>query len=75
MITCVPVNNVGTSVVFLWDRDTSLLTLSESITWGQGLVKVMGNVNGTPIGVSLSSDTSRVNPRIAFKYLTAHDLE
>src|SRR3990167_3661273 len=38
-IACAPISGVGNSVVYLWDRDSSLATLSESIDWGIGVIK------------------------------------
>lgn len=48
-------SGVYSSVVYLWDRDTSLSTVSESIPWGQGQLKVLNNLNGVLIGISTAS--------------------
>ena len=56
-IACKPTSNVGSSVVYLWDRDTSLTTLSESIDWGSGVLKILHNIEGTLVGVSLIGAT------------------
>lgn len=40
------------SIVVLWDRDTSLATVSEVIDWGTGILQVLNNLNGRLIGVS-----------------------
>lgn len=60
----IPVSNtvsgssVNGSLVYLWDRDTSLNTISESIQWGAGYLKVLNNLNGILIGISeLGSDS------------------
>lgn len=45
----------STSVVILWDRDTSLATVSEIIPWGAGNLKVLNNLNGVLVGVSTMS--------------------
>ncbi len=47
-------NNGGSyrSVVYLWDRDTSLATISEVIDWGTGIGQVLNNLNGKLIGIS-----------------------
>lgn len=40
------------SLVLLWDRDTSLATVSEIIDWGTGILQVLNNLNGHLIGIS-----------------------
>ncbi|WP_395019797.1 hypothetical protein [Dongia sp.] len=67
-IACKPSSNIGNSIVFLWDRDTSLATVSESIDWGNGMLNVIGTVDGILIGVSLLGATSfNLVPRIVVK--------
>lgn len=54
----IPMTIVGApsdSYVGLWDRDTTLTTLNQSINWGKGLLKVLNNLNGALIGVSVLS--------------------
>ena len=51
-IGCVPASGIGKSVIYLWDRDATLATLSESIDWGEGNLKVLEEVEGHLIGVS-----------------------
>ncbi len=41
------------SIVGLWDRDTTNSTFSQTIPWGAGLLKVLNNLNGALIGVSV----------------------
>lgn len=40
------------SQVLLWDRDSSVTTVSETIDWGPGQLQVLNNLGGTLIGVS-----------------------
>jgi len=40
------------SVLGLWDRDSSLTTLNETVSWGEGNLKVLNNLNGVLIGIS-----------------------
>lgn len=47
-----PTGSETTSVVFLWDRDATLSTVSEIIPWSSGALKVLNNLNGYLIGVS-----------------------
>lgn len=42
----------GKSVVYLWDRDTTLNTLSESIDFGTGYLNTIEQVEGVLIGIS-----------------------
>ncbi len=69
MIACKPSDGVNESVSFLWDRDTSLNTVTESIPWGTGLLKIIGTVDGVPIGISIIGTNSFdvVSPRIVIK--------
>jgi len=48
-------NGLGVSKVYLWDRDTSLTTLSESIDFGEGKLKVIEEVEGYLVGISESN--------------------
>jgi len=70
-IACAPLAGVGRSVVYLWDRDASLTTLSESIDWGSGVLKIIEEVDGVLIGITLEGNTSlSFNQRVIFKYLS-----
>lgn len=59
-IGCSTIN--GESVVFLWDRDETLATITEIIPWGAGQLKVLNNLGGALVGVNTVSanDTSTV---------------
>ena len=64
---------VGQSRVFIWDRDTSLTTLSETIPWEEGQLNILGVVDGFLIGISLSGNsTTRFNNRIIVRYLAGN---
>lgn len=71
-IACAPLSGVGSSKVFLWDRDSSLATLSESIDWGQGNLKVLEEIDGYLVGVSMvggiGGGSASIQDRIVFKY-------
>jgi len=60
----------GGSTVYLWDRDATLNTLSESISWGDDRLMVLDEINGSLIGISFTTATARFNPRITFRYLS-----
>jgi len=51
-IACAPFSGFGNSVVYLWDRDASLTTLSESINFGDGNLIILEQVDGELIGIS-----------------------
>ena len=59
-IGCASLNVVGHSVVYLWDRNSSLTTLSESINWGVGTLQILDVVDGTLIGISRSAGTTPI---------------
>lgn len=70
-IGCVPASGIGDSIVYLWDRDASLTTLSESINWGEGELKILEEIDGVLIGISMSGNsTTRFNSRIFFRALS-----
>uniref|UniRef100_A0A6H1ZHU1 Uncharacterized protein n=1 Tax=viral metagenome TaxID=1070528 RepID=A0A6H1ZHU1_9ZZZZ len=57
-IACKSLNKAGRSVVFLWDRDSSLATLSRRIDWGFGELRWIATLGGNLIGISeLFTDT------------------
>lgn len=59
----------GTSVVYLWDTQTTLNDLSEKIDWGNGSLKLIENIGGLLCGISTSSnDLTSINPKVMFKY-------
>lgn len=49
---------VGKCTVYLWDRDSSLTTLSESISWGDEDLRVLEEVEGELVGISMTGDTA-----------------
>jgi hypothetical protein len=53
-LTAGPGGGGYSSVVYLWDRDTSLTTVTESIDWGTGLLRVINVLDGVLIGFSES---------------------
>lgn len=69
-IACKPIYS-GKSVVYLWDRDSSLNTVSEVIDWGFGNIQVLEQVDGELIGISLRQDPLSLgvgNNRIIFRH-------
>lgn len=60
------------SVVYLWDRDSSLATITESIDWGLEKLELIEEIDGVIVGVSSFANTSSevitVKPKLIFKY-------
>ena len=71
-IACAPLSGIGNSRVFLWDRDSTITTLSESIDWGEGNVINLEEIEGMLVGVSnLTSATLQnitINNKIVIRY-------
>jgi len=57
-IACRSKELVGNSVVFLWDRDSSLETVTEKIDWGEGKIDYIANLNGNLVGITSKADTA-----------------
>jgi len=51
-IGAAPLSGIGNSRVFLWNRDASVTTFSESIDWGEGSLRILEVVDGVLIGIS-----------------------
>lgn len=68
-IACRPSQIGGKSVVYLWDRDSTLATLSESIDLGNKDVYVMENIDGILTFVSTIPSLTSSNPsKLIFSY-------
>lgn len=76
-IAMAPLSGVlGQSRVFIWDRDISLTTLSETIPWEDGSLRVLDVVDGYLVGITLSGNaTLRFNQKIIFRYLAGSQVE
>lgn len=57
-IGCVHRDGVSNSRVFLWDRNSSLSTIHESIDWGTGNLLILEEIDGELIGISRRAGTS-----------------
>lgn len=66
-IACAPLSGFGKSRVYLWDRNSSLTTLSETIDWGEGILQVLEEIEGYLVGISIKS-TNAFPERWVFKY-------
>lgn len=66
-IGCAPLQVGGDSFVILWDRDSSLNDVSETINLGNRVLSTIENVDGYIIAISLSGNTSAVvAPKLTF---------
>jgi hypothetical protein len=66
-IACAPLG-VGKSRVYLWDRNSSLTTISANIDWGFGIIKVLEEIEGYLVGISLDATNRTSRYRVNFKY-------
>lgn len=67
-IGAAPLSGIGKSVVYLWDRNATLATLSESIDWGYGNLKILEEIDGVLMGISiLGGVSSQFNDQIIFR--------
>lgn len=48
----------GRAYVYLWDRNSSLTTLSEKIDWGTENLELIENINGTIVGISTIANSA-----------------
>jgi len=65
----------GQSRVYIWDRNTSQTTLSETIPWEEGLLQVLEVVDGYLLGISIAGTViTRFRPRIQFRYLSGNEV-
>lgn len=70
-VGCSQVNGLGRAQVYLWDRDSSLATLSESISWGDENLVVLEEIEGELVGVSLSNSAADLTQKVIFRrYVT-----
>ena len=59
----------GKSIVFLWDRDSSLTTISEKIDWGKGDLRILDVLDGVLIGISnVSTNLFGLKEKIQIKW-------
>lgn len=66
-IVCAPLSGVGGSVNYLWDRQATLTTLSETIDLGEGNVMIAEQIEGILVTISISNDLTRFQSRITFR--------
>lgn len=62
-----PSAGIGKSRVYLWDRDSTLATVSESLDWGDGNLQILEEIEGILIGISYIS-TNNFTGKIVFRY-------
>ena len=70
-IGCKSTEIAGHSTVFLWDRDSSLTTISEKIDWGRGDLMILNVLDGVLVGISnISTGFFGIKPKIHIKGYT-----
>lgn len=70
-IAAAPLDGVSNSRVYLWNRSATLNTVTENIDWGSGVIKVIEEINGYLVGISLYGGASTTfNDRVIFRYYT-----
>lgn len=73
-VACEPVSGAtpgfGGSIVYLWNRDSTLTTLSDSIYWGEERLLIIEEINGNLIGISIATGATRFTKRIIFRNLS-----
>lgn len=63
-----PLTGAEQSKVFLWDRDVTNALSSDNIDWGYGTLKVLGEISGYLLGISITGNsTTRFRNRIEFR--------
>lgn len=68
-IGCRPLyQDSGNSKIFLWDRDVTLTTVSETIDWGNNDLFTIENIDGFLVGVSIKRATTLLNKLVFSKY-------
>lgn len=66
-----PVSGSGNSRVFIWDRQTTLTTVKENIDWGYGILKILEEIDGYLVGISIyGNNTIAQKNKIIFRYYT-----
>lgn len=70
-IAAAPLSGVEGSRLFRWNRSSTLATLDENVSWGAGNFKIVEELGGYTVGISLDgSNSTRFNDRVTFKYFT-----
>lgn len=63
-----PASGIGKSTYFLWDRDSSITTMSDRIDFGYGMLYALGKIDDIVFGVSVIGDTATQKRRILIRY-------
>jgi hypothetical protein len=67
-ILCAPVSGVGKSVLYIWDRDSSLETVSETVDFGSGVARIVEELSGYLVVIGIAgNNTIRVKDRVEFQ--------
>lgn len=69
-IAAAPLNGIGNSRVFIWDRQSTLNTVTQNIDWGTGTLQVLESIEGTLVGISVDTGSQKLDDKIYFRYLS-----
>lgn len=66
----------GKVTVYLWDRDSSLTTLSAKYDFGYGTGTLIMNIGGILCGIVITSaNVTAITPHVYFKYVSGTDIK
>lgn len=66
-IACAPLSGVGRSRLFIWNRSSSLTEVSANADLCEGIIKVLEELQGDLVGISISNDSTRTKYRVTFR--------
>lgn len=69
-IAAAPLNPAGSSRVYIWDMDSTLTAMPQTVDWGTGVLKVLDNVSGVLVGVTLDTGSQKLEDKVVFRYLS-----
>mgnify|MGYP003403547364 CR=1 FL=1 len=69
-IAAAPLNSAGNSRVYIWDMDSALSEMPQTVDWGTGQLKILDNLGGLLVGVSLDAGQNKIEDKIVFRYLS-----
>lgn len=74
-ITAAPLSGIGISRVFIWDRNSSLATVTDSVSCGEGIAQVIEEIEGYLISISYENTSTRNKYRTTFRVYTTFGMK
>jgi hypothetical protein len=63
-----PTGRLGKCTVYLWDRDSSLATLTQSVSWGDESLEFIEEIEGELVGISTTGVlTADIEDKVVFR--------